>query len=276
VAFAQRVQRAVGQIVPSGASAEDLPYVEASFGVASYPHDARTVSALLTHADAQLLLTKRSRSLEPAGTGRTSAAAAPAGGPFAVLDALVGAIDRRDGFTRRHSEEVSEIALAVAAELGFSSDTQRALRIAGLFHDVGKIGVPEEVLRKPGRLTAAEYAAVQEHATLGALIAGEVPGMPDVAAAIAAHHERYDGQGYPAGLAGEQIPAAGRILAVADAYSRRAATTRHGQPIDPLKLARSLRLVAGTELDPELVESLVRVVTERARAADHGIQAPER
>src|SRR5207248_3294999 len=107
----------------------------------------------------------------------------------------------------------------IAEELGLSEETMRVIRIGGLLHDVGKIGVPDEVLRKPGRLTDEEFDLMKRHPELGARIVGVMPGMETILDIVRSHHERWDGRGYPDGLAGDAIPMLGRLTAVADAVS---------------------------------------------------------
>src|SRR5579871_1698861 len=132
---------------------------------------------------------------------------------FDVLDGLVTAIDNKDRYTRRHSEDVTRYALHLAQALHLSEETYHAVRLAGLLHDVGKIGVPDSILRKPGRLTAEEYEVMKSHVSISALIIHGLPRLPDILDAAANHHERWDGKGYPRGLAGEQIPLLGRVMA---------------------------------------------------------------
>ncbi len=162
-------------------------------------------------------------------------------------------MDHKDHYTRKHSEDVTTYSLHIAQAMGLSEETQRTLRIAGLLHDVGKIGVPDRILRKPGQLDEDEFAVIKQHAQLGELIIKEVPNESDVLAAVGAHHERMDGRGYPRGLRGNGIPLLGRILAVADAYS--AMTTDR-----PYRTARSheeakaeLLRVASAQLDEDVV-----------------------
>ena len=118
-----------------------------------------------------------------------------------MLDALVTAVDNKDRYTRRHSEDVMAYSLQIARETGLDEDTQHVVAIAALLHDVGKIGVPDAILRKPGRLTEEEFEAVKQHPMMGAVIVGAVPGFEDTLDAMRHHHERWDGAGYPLGLA---------------------------------------------------------------------------
>ena len=179
-------------------------------------------------------------------------------GDFAMLFGLVTAVSNRDSYTLRHSEEVMTYTLEIAQQMRLSETVQQRLLVAALLHDIGKIGVPDSVLRKPASLTDKEFEQVKLHPSLGAAIVGGVPGFRATLPAIKHHHERWDGKGYPAGLAGTRIPLAGRIMAVADAYS--ALTTdrpyRKGMPVE--KALAILRGGSGTQWDPACIRAFLR------------------
>ena len=139
-------------------------------------------------------------------------------GSFDVLQGLVIAVDTKDRYTKRHSEDVARYASSWRDRMGLDDETQRTFQLAGLLHDVGKIGIPDSILRKPGALTDEEFAMFQQHPALGDAIVRAFR-VELVRAGIRHHHERWDGGGYPEGLEGEAIPLMGRILAVADAFS---------------------------------------------------------
>ena len=176
---------------------------------------------------------------------------------FSMLDALVTAVDNKDRYTRRHSENVMEYAIKIADALNLEESTKTLLSIAALLHDVGKIGVPDRILRKPGALSLDELEAVKQHPQMGAVIVGAVPGFERAVDAIMYHHERWDGKGYPAGIAGEDIPLLARIMAVADGFS--AMTTdrpyRKGMSIDDAY--DILTAGAGKQWDPKIVDCFV-------------------
>ena len=138
---------------------------------------------------------------------------------FDVLQGLVIAVDTKDRYTKRHSEDVARYAVFLAERMGLDDETRRTIHLAGLLHDIGKIGIPDVILRKPSKLTADEYAMFKQHVALGDAIVRDVPNVDLVRAGIRHHHERWDGDGYLEGLEGEEIPLIGRILAVADAFS---------------------------------------------------------
>lgn len=172
---------------------------------------------------------------------------------FSMLDALVTAVDNKDRYTRKHSEDVMSYSLIIAKQLGIDEETQKTIAVAALLHDVGKIGVPDAILRKPAALTEEEFSAVRQHPEMGAAIVSAVPGLEATLDAVRHHHERWDGKGYPSGLCGTETPLMARLMAVADAFS--AMTTdrpyRQGMPMD--RALKILREGAGTQWDAECV-----------------------
>jgi putative nucleotidyltransferase with HDIG domain len=176
---------------------------------------------------------------------------------------MITAIDHKDHYTRRHSEEVTEYALWIAEELGLSEEQKHALRLGGLLHDVGKIGIPDSVLLKPGLLTAEEYEAMKQHTVLGAVMLAALPEMEKIVPLARSHHERWDGQGYPDGLAGEQIPLLARILAVADAFSAMTTDRPYRKGMDVPAALTELQRHRGTQFDPAIVDVFVAAVQKR-------------
>ncbi|HWI50659.1 MAG TPA: diguanylate cyclase [Symbiobacteriaceae bacterium] len=168
-------------------------------------------------------------------------------------------IDARDRSVAGHSEQVARYAVLLAEELGLPPQEVRRIRIASLLHDLGKIGIAEAILHKPGRLTAEEYTTIKAHAELGARILGSVPALQDVARIVGEHHEHYNGLGYPAAKAGEAISIGGRIVAVADTLDT-ILSDRPYSAAKPLGWALDeLMRCAGTQFDPEVVAALLRV-----------------
>lgn len=186
-------------------------------------------------------------------------AVAPAG----AIAALLEAVGARDSYTRCHSNRVSRYAAAMAGTLGLAAHEQRDVALAGQLHDVGKIGVPDELLHKAGRLTPVELRQVLEHAVIGERILRPLLGNhPAVLAAVRWHHERVDGSGYPDGLRGEAIPLIARIVAVADALDAMT-TARPYRRALPLSVAiAELRRGAGRQFDSRCVEAMLRVLRE--------------
>jgi diguanylate cyclase (GGDEF)-like protein/PAS domain S-box-containing protein/putative nucleotidyltransferase with HDIG domain len=177
---------------------------------------------------------------------------------LAGLRGLARAIDAKDSDTRQHSERVAELAARLAESMGWAPAEVALLREAALVHDVGKIGVPDSILSKPGRLDAAEYDEVKRHAALGADIAREVLTDEQVAW-IRHHHERFDGAGYPDGLDGTAIPLGARILAVADAWDVMTNVRAYRAPRGPDDAMAECARVAGTQLCPDVVAALGRL-----------------
>jgi response regulator RpfG family c-di-GMP phosphodiesterase len=170
------------------------------------------------------------------------------------IQALTAAIDAKDRYTRGHSERVALMGSRLAAASGMSAEQVERVRISGLVHDVGKIGVPEAVLRKPGRLTDEEFEQIKRHPVIGHTILKDIPALEDILPGVLYHHERWDGRGYPEGLAGERIPLFGRLLAVADAFDAMSSNRAYRPAIPREKVLREIADGAGTQFDPELAK----------------------
>ncbi len=243
-----------------------------SIGVAAYPDDADGAHALLAASDSRLYEAKRAggRTVEAGRDLHASDRSGDEGdlASFDMLSALVTAVDNKDRYTGEHSAQVATFACALADALGLSPATQRTLRLAGLLHDVGKIGVPDRVLRKPGKLDADEWEAMKQHVALSATLVRAVVPDQNVLAAVAHHHERWDGKGYPQGLAGAEVPLLGRIMIVADAVSAMAMDRPYRQGLSAQMIVAELRKGAGSQFDPALVEPFIAAFSGlQARAA---------
>ncbi|MEO7718448.1 MAG: diguanylate cyclase, partial [Capsulimonas sp.] len=237
-----------------------------STGVALFPEEAATRVLALELAIERLHRVKSGGRDNGVDLLRASIAESVEG--FAMIYGLVSAVDNKDRYTRHHSEDVMVYCLEIAERLGWSSQDKHILRTAALLHDVGKIGVPDSILRKPGALTAEEVNAIKEHPTLGAVIVGAVPALHPTLDAVRYHHECWDGSGYPAGLAGQDIPPMARVMAVADAYSAMTTDRPYRKGMDPAHAMEILRRGAGQQWDPECVAAFLSVrEKEYARAA---------
>ncbi len=179
-----------------------------------------------------------------------------------VVERLAAAAEYRDDDTGQHTRRVGDLAARIAAALGRPADEVETLRLAAPLHDVGKIGVPDSILMKPGRLTPDEFAVMKTHAAIGGrILAGaRFPLLLTAEAVARTHHERWDGTGYPAGLAGEAIPLAGRVVAVADVYDALTHARPYKAAWSPADAADEIRRQAGTQFDPAVVAAFLRGV----------------
>jgi HD-GYP domain-containing protein (c-di-GMP phosphodiesterase class II) len=170
-----------------------------------------------------------------------------------TLRALTASIDAKDAYTHGHSERVALLSGQLALALGLDQMTVEQYRVAGLVHDVGKIGVPETVLQKPSRLTSAEAEQMRRHPQIGFEILKGIPLLEPVLPGVLHHHERYDGDGYPAGLAGDNIPLVARVLALADAFDAMSSTRAYRPARSRAQVCAELQQCTGTQFDPNLV-----------------------
>ncbi len=179
---------------------------------------------------------------------------------LSTIGALANAIEARDKYTRDHTQRVFTIAEAIAIELGWDEEKIRELRMGGMLHDIGKIGVPDAILNKPGPLTEEEFEVMKEHPVLGAKMVEKIPFLKPALPYILYHHERYDGKGYPHGLKGEEIPIEGRLLAVVDTTDAITSDRpyRKGRGVDVA--IQQLKEYSGTQFDPRIVEISLRVI----------------
>ena len=179
-----------------------------------------------------------------------------------MAESLGNAIDAKDPHTSLHSAEVAEIARALALSMGVSPAEADVIHVAGHLHDIGKIGVPDSVLRKQGPLTTAEWSSIRQHPESGAAILRPVQELNSLGVVdmVLHHHERYDGKGYPARLAGSQIPLGARIIAVADSLSAILQNRPYREARDFDAAVAEIRRCSGTQFDPRVVEGLCRTV----------------
>ena len=248
-----RLRTALADLSLQFESTERLP-VTVSAGLCTYPDHGSSVTVLLAAAARTLEEAKASGGDTIRIAGEPDAEE-PGTSGFDVLQGLVLAVDTKDRYTKRHSEDVARYAVYLAQRMGLEADFVQSIHLAGLLHDVGKIGIPDPILRKPGKLTADEYEIVKQHVALGDMIVRDVPDIDLVRAGIRHHHERWDGEGYLDRLEGEGIPLVARILAVGDAFSAMTTTRPYRKALDLREALTRLEDACGTQLD----ESLVRV-----------------
>jgi putative nucleotidyltransferase with HDIG domain len=181
---------------------------------------------------------------------------------FATLYGFVNALEARDLYTRQHSTRVTEIALVLGRELQCSGEELNILNFAGPLHDIGKIGIRDEILLKPGRLTAEEFEKIKEHPVIGANMITQLGLWERERQIIRCHHERFDGTGYPDGLCREEIPFLARILSVADAYDAMASDRAYRQRMAEGLILEIIRKGAGSQFDPRIVEVFQKAYSE--------------
>jgi diguanylate cyclase (GGDEF)-like protein len=243
---------------------ERLP-VTISAGLCTYPEHGSSVTILLAAVAGTLEEAKASGgdAIKVAGLNADDQASTSG---FDVLQGLVLAVDTKDRYTKRHSEDVARYATFLARRIDADPDLIRTISAAGLLHDVGKIGIPDQILRKPGKLSDSEYAIVKQHVALGDMIVRDLPDIELVRAGIRHHHERWDGAGYLDRLEGEDIPLIARILAVGDAFSAMTTTRPYRKALDVREALKRLEDAAGTQLEERLVRAFVEGIETAADA----------
>jgi diguanylate cyclase (GGDEF)-like protein/putative nucleotidyltransferase with HDIG domain len=261
----------------AGEFAEDSVAITISFGLATYPEHGETAASLLRAADEALYAAKdsgRNRTVRHSPLLRELVQASGGAGDIegerflAVMLDLAEAVDLRFSGSARHSETVGRYAEMMARELGLSDRHVSRVRLAGMLHDIGKVGVPDEILRKPGRLTEQELLVIRRHPELGVQIL-EHPSLADVRVWVGAHHERPDGLGYPLGISGDEVPLEARIVAVADAYEAMTSDRSYRDSIGHASAQAELRRCAGSQFDLRVVEAFLATLqreSERAQA----------
>jgi diguanylate cyclase (GGDEF)-like protein len=229
--------------------------VRARAAAAFDPADAHLVQTIADHIGGALLTAELYRELEQTYVGTAAA--------------LAAALEAKDDYTADHAQSIADLAVEVGRELGLERRALRDLRYGAIFHDIGKIAVPDAILHKPGKLTDAEFQVVKRHPVAGEQILAPVPFLADVRRIVRHDHERWDGDGYPDGLRGDDIPVGARIVFVVDAFHAMVSDRpyRKGMPEDEAEL--QLRTGAGSQFDPAVVDAFLRVLERRGRAIEH-------
>ena len=179
-----------------------------------------------------------------------------------VVRSLAEAIDAKDTYTNGHSGRVADYAKEISRRYGYSMKEQSDIYIIGLLHDVGKIGVPDSVINKPGKLTDEEFEQIKRHPIIGSQILKNIKEMPKLSIGARWHHERYDGTGYPDGLAGEEIPEEARIVAVADAYDTMSSKRSYRNIMPQAKIREEILRGSGTQFDPRFAQIMLKMIDE--------------
>src|SRR3954449_6649621 len=265
--LAERLRRAVKE---PGADGE-LPSV--SFGVASFPSHAADAEALM-HAADQALYAAKAMGRDRSVIYNPEVLASVLGGNLdpvagnehlsAVL-VLAETLDLRDSGTASHSQTVGRLSALIAKALGFEDGRVERIRLAGMLHDIGKIGIPDWILHKPGKLDDAEWAEIRKHPEMGARIAASAK-LDDISEWILCHHERVDGRGYPAMLPASEIPVEAKILAVADAYEAMTSDRVYRRAMRAEDAERELRDQSGAQFDAAVVDALLGAIAVQPAA----------
>jgi response regulator RpfG family c-di-GMP phosphodiesterase/signal transduction histidine kinase len=178
---------------------------------------------------------------------------------LSTVKSLASAIDAKDEYTRHHSTRVTDFSLKIAAKMGFSEKELGDLELAALLHDVGKIAVPESILNKPGKLTDEEFTLIKEHPARGEAILSPVIELKEISRVVRAHHERYDGRGYPDRLKGREIPIGARIMTIADTYDSITSERPYRKAASHRYAVKEIISCSGTQFDPEVVENFLEI-----------------
>jgi diguanylate cyclase (GGDEF)-like protein len=244
------------------------PHVTLSIGVAVYPKHAKQRDSLLAAADIAMYHAKHvsqnavcSYDTVP-GAGSTMDPcrihAFLQSASVATIAALAAAVDAKDHYTKGHSEAVAKYGVAIASQMHMSDEEQFSVRIASLLHDVGKIGMPDTILKNPGALSDEQRQIVRDHPSVGEAIVKQVPQLQKILPGILYHHEKFDGTGYPCGLSGDKIPLLARIICVADSFDAMTSNRPYRQGMSTDVAVAQLRAASGTQFDPHLVDIFVR------------------
>ena len=185
-----------------------------------------------------------------------------------VSEAFAKVIDMKDKYTNGHSQRVAKYTAMIAKEMGYDDETVEKYYRIGLLHDVGKVGIPNSVLNKPGKLTDEEYDIIKSHTLKGYEVLKDISIVPELAVGALAHHERHDGKGYPNGLSGDEIPQVARIIAVADSFDAMYSDRQYRAHMEFEKVLSIIRKVSGTQLNPEVVDAFFRLVDKGKITAD--------
>jgi diguanylate cyclase (GGDEF)-like protein/putative nucleotidyltransferase with HDIG domain len=256
--------------------ARDAVPVTISFGIACYPQHGETAASLLRAADEALYAAKgsgrnrtvlHSEALKEAPHQQEGLRDITGERFVAVVLDLAEAVDLRFSGSARHSETVGRYAEMMARALGLSEQRVGRVRLAGLLHDVGKVGVPDSILKKPGKLTEEEFELIRRHPELGAQIL-EHPSLADVREWVGAHHERPDGRGYPLGLSGEEIALEARIVAVADAYEAMTSDRSYRRAMYHTDACNELERCSGSQFDRRVVAAFIALLERESERAE--------
>jgi diguanylate cyclase (GGDEF)-like protein len=241
--------------------------ISTSLGLASWPSDGVTSDELVNAADRALYYAKETGGnrtcvasmMLPSLIGDDTMRTTTEREVLSTIHALAATIEARDPYTYGHSRKVSSYAVALAEAIGLPSEKVTIISTAALLHDIGKVGIPDEVLNKAGKLETEAWVLIHSHPTLSTTIVGHVASLVSCLPAILHHHERWDGLGYPDGIKGESIPIEARILAIADAFDAMTSSRPYRNRLSYKKVLQELKRCSGTQFDPKLIETFLPI-----------------
>ena len=177
-----------------------------------------------------------------------------------MVETLRFTVEAKDSYTRGHSDRVAEYSILIGEKVGLPEEQIKLLKIGGLFHDIGKIGIPDSILLKPEKLTDDEYSEIKNHPSIGAHILGSAEAFKNIVPIVKHHHEKFDGKGYPSGLQGEGIPYLARIAAIADTFDAMTSKRSYRNALDMQIVKDEITRCKGTQFDPQLSEVFLDIL----------------
>jgi len=177
-----------------------------------------------------------------------------------MVETLRFTVEAKDSYTRGHSDRVADYSVLIGEKAGLSEEQLKLLKVGGLFHDIGKIGIPDSILLKPDKLTDDEYSEIKNHPSIGAHILGTASVFKEIIPIVKHHHEKYDGKGYPSGLKGEEIPYLARIAAIADTFDAMTSRRSYRNALDLQIVKDEIEKCKGTQFDPELANIFLEIL----------------
>ncbi len=266
---AYKVAERIRKTIESKTSSRAMP-ITVSLGLANWPNDGVMKEEIIGRADVALYRAKQTGRNRACLSSDVMKPETPLIGAelearpkaLSIIYALAATVDAKDSYTYGHSRKVSEYAVAIAEALKLPQDRITTIRAAGLLHDIGKIGIPDSILKKRAPLTDEEWKPIKAHPELGVEILRHVIDLVNCLPAILHHHEHLDGSGYPAGLSGDSIPLEARILAIADAYDAMTSPRPYRERLSSDEAINELRRCVGTQFDPGLVEAFCKIVQQ--------------
>jgi HD-GYP domain-containing protein (c-di-GMP phosphodiesterase class II) len=181
---------------------------------------------------------------------------------FDTVTALIMSLEARDEYTKGHSDRVTEYSVGIARQLQLEEEMIKTIKDAAILHDIGKIGVRDDVLLETGRLTPEEFSEIKKHPVISGSIVKSISSLQETGEIVSQHHERYDGRGYPDGLKDEEIHIGARIMAVADTYDAMTSNRSYRKALDPDYAVKEIKNEAGTQFDPRCVEAFLQYLSE--------------